>query len=441
MLAGLSPSRLAVRQHRTCVRRRGRRSASWSAPLVSLDAQTLAFAGRAGARCRAARRLHVVRHRLLRRARDRRRSEPDPYWSVQSLVPAPTPRRAGAGACPSCSSSWSSCSPCFCAARAFPAAARSSRSGMPAVPRPDRLFRPSVIAAVVGAVALDRLPLRLPAGADQLAARRRHLSLARRHRRLRRPDLRHATRARRRRGLHHVAPHDGAGGIWSTFPIPLLIGAAVATVVGLLVAVSALRVRGVSLAVVTLAATVAIEQFGFANARWGGGVDGIPGRPSASRWPQSRARRVLPRPGRGAAEPDLRLPRARGDDPPRLLVANVRRSSLGQRMLAVRSNERAAAAAGINVRNTKLAGFGIAAFIAGMAGALYAYNFGSVSSSRFGAVASPRPDRVRVLRRDHYGLGCRDRRVGRDRRRCSRTRSTGPSACPGRGRCWSAASR
>ena len=42
-----------------------------------------------------------------------------------------------------------------------------------------------------------------------------------------------------------------------------------------------------------------------------------------------------------------------------LLVANLRRSSLGQRMLAVRSNERAAAAAGINVRNVKLAAFGI----------------------------------------------------------------------------------
>ena len=71
-----------------------------------------------------------------------------------------------------------------------------------------------------------------------------------------------------------------------------------------------------------------------------------------------------------------------------LLVANVRRTSLGQRMLAVRSNERAAAAAGINVRNTKLAGFGIAAFIAGMAGSLYAYNFGSVSAGRFGALTA-----------------------------------------------------
>ena len=84
-------------------------------------------------------------------------------------------------------------------------------------------------------------------------------------------------------------------------------------------------------------------------------------------------------------------------------------------MLAVRSNERAAAAAGINVRNTKLAGFGIAAFVAGMAGALYAYNFGSVSSSRFGAADGARPDRVRLLRRHHDGLR-RDHR----RRRCDR---------------------
>ena len=36
-----------------------------------------------------------------------------------------------------------------------------------------------------------------------------------------------------------------------------------------------------------------------------------------------------------------------------LIVANLRRSQLGQRMLAVRSNERAAAAAGINVAYVK----------------------------------------------------------------------------------------
>ena len=66
-----------------------------------------------------------------------------------------------------------------------------------------------------------------------------------------------------------------------------------------------------------------------------------------------------------------------------LLVVSVRRGTLGRRMLAVRSNERAAAGAAINVRNVKLAAFGISALIAGVAGTLYAYNFGSVSADRF----------------------------------------------------------
>jgi branched-chain amino acid transport system permease protein len=67
-----------------------------------------------------------------------------------------------------------------------------------------------------------------------------------------------------------------------------------------------------------------------------------------------------------------------------LLVANLRRSGLGQRMLAVRSNERAAAAAGINVRNTKFAAYTMSSFIAGIGGTLYGYSLGSVSAERFG---------------------------------------------------------
>jgi ABC-type branched-subunit amino acid transport system ATPase component len=57
-------------------------------------------------------------------------------------------------------------------------------------------------------------------------------------------------------------------------------------------------------------------------------------------------------------------------------------------MLAVRSNERAAAAAAINPRTVKLYAFGIAAGIAGVGGVLYAYNFGSVSADRFDAVTA-----------------------------------------------------
>jgi ABC-type branched-subunit amino acid transport system ATPase component len=51
----------------------------------------------------------------------------------------------------------------------------------------------------------------------------------------------------------------------------------------------------------------------------------------------------------------------------------------------VRSNERASEAAAINARSVKLIAFGVSALIAGVAGSLYAYNFGSVSPGRFDA--------------------------------------------------------
>ena len=110
-------------------------------------------------------------------------------------------------------------------------------------------------------------------------------------------------------------------------------------------------------------------------------------------------------------------------------------------MLAVRSNERAAAAAGINVRNTKLAGFGIAAFIAGMAGALYAYNFGSVSYSRFGAVAALGLIAFAYFGGHHDGLRRGDRGRRRDRGSLPARVRHGGSACTGTGRCSSADSR
>jgi branched-chain amino acid transport system permease protein len=172
------------------------------------------------------------------------------------------------------------------------------------------------------------------------------------------------------------------------FPLGPLIGVAVATVLGLVVAVSALRVRGVSLAVVTLAAAVAIEQFGFVNSTWGGGSAASP----------------VPSPHVFGFNLGVDASfRGIDDSVPSpifgfftlawlillcLLVANVRRSSFGRRMLAVRSNERAAAAAGINVTYVKLTAFGLAALVAGVAGVLYSYSFGSVSAQRFGALTA-----------------------------------------------------
>ena len=53
-----------------------------------------------------------------------------------------------------------------------------------------------------------------------------------------------------------------------------------------------------------------------------------------------------------------------------VLVANLRRSPSGRRMIAVRGNERAAAGLGVNVVTTKLWAFAIAAAITGLEGAL-----------------------------------------------------------------------
>ena len=63
----------------------------------------------------------------------------------------------------------------------------------------------------------------------------------------------------------------------------------------------------------------------------------------------------------------------------------LRTSRLGSAMLAVRADERSAAAAGINVVRIKLIGFAISAFIAGIGGSLLAYQLSNVTFQDFDA--------------------------------------------------------
>jgi len=168
-----------------------------------------------------------------------------------------------------------------------------------------------------------------------------------------------------------------------TFPVAALAGVAVAVIIGIITAVSAVRVRGVSLAVVTLAGVVMIENFGFTNPVWGGGETGSP-------VPELKWFGVDLGSNAGFRGIDGNIP-----SPVFgfvclfcvillcVWVGFIRRGKLGQQMLAVRSNERAASAAAINPRRVKLYAFSIAAFIAGVAGVLYAYDFGSVSQDRY----------------------------------------------------------
>jgi ABC-type branched-subunit amino acid transport system permease subunit len=64
-------------------------------------------------------------------------------------------------------------------------------------------------------------------------------------------------------------------------------------------------------------------------------------------------------------------------------VANLRRNGTGMRWLAVRANERAAAAAGIDVGRAKLTAFATSSFLAGLAGVLMAESTATLSPTSF----------------------------------------------------------
>jgi branched-chain amino acid transport system permease protein len=168
------------------------------------------------------------------------------------------------------------------------------------------------------------------------------------------------------------------------FPISPLVGALFAVVVGVLVALPALRVRGVSLAIVTFAFAVAMEEFLFQNPGVNGGFAGATIKTPGPINPVKTATI-----GRGSGANVwfgmfcLGAVVVLG-----AMVVNLRRSATGRRFLAIRSNERAAAAAGVDVRRTKLTAFGLSAFIAGIAGALVGYRLGGVNQLYFGGTAS-----------------------------------------------------
>ncbi|MGZ6793618.1 MAG: branched-chain amino acid ABC transporter permease, partial [Mycobacteriales bacterium] len=167
------------------------------------------------------------------------------------------------------------------------------------------------------------------------------------------------------------------------FPLAPLLAATAAALVGLLVGTASRRVRGIDLAVLTLAAAVAVEELLFKNPALTGGLGG-------SRVPPPvvlgldlgiSSRTTFPRLAFGLLV--LAVLVACG-----LAVAALRTGGLGRRMLAVRVNERAAAAAGVDVVRTKLTAFVVAAFLAGLGGSLLGYAQERLSFSSFGVLAS-----------------------------------------------------
>jgi sulfate-transporting ATPase len=157
--------------------------------------------------------------------------------------------------------------------------------------------------------------------------------------------------------------------------LAFLVGVVFAIVVGALFAIPALRTRGVNLAVVTLGLGFAVQQVIFSNQYFTGDFGSVTtiGRIKVFGWDVS-----------SADHPDRYLVVCLGVFViAALMVANLRRSGWGRRLIAVRNNERAAASLGISVFGAKLYAFSVAAAIAAFAGILLAFKDSTVVYGRY----------------------------------------------------------
>lgn len=167
------------------------------------------------------------------------------------------------------------------------------------------------------------------------------------------------------------------------FPWSPLLAVLITVAVGILSGLPAVRVRGMTLAVATIATAVLIEDLVFAS-------------------PSLTGLGALPRPrlfgidlgfsaaGRENFRAAFGIAAVVVLAAAMLAVANLRRSPTGLRWLAVRNNERAAAAAGIDVAATKLSAFAVSSLLAAFGGVLIAYESPALSPQQFmvvGAIA------------------------------------------------------
>lgn len=161
------------------------------------------------------------------------------------------------------------------------------------------------------------------------------------------------------------------------FPIAPLMAAGFSALIGVMVSLPALRLRGLTLGIVTLAFAYTIEGLWFRNGQL---VDA-----AGATVEQPRMFGIDLSVGTGLDFPRIEFGLvclvvfvAAG-----IGVGWLRRSALGSAMLAVRANERSAAGLGANVTRVKVTSFAISAFIAGLGGALVAYRFGTVTFASF----------------------------------------------------------
>ena len=147
----------------------------------------------------------------------------------------------------------------------------------------------------------------------------------------------------------------------TALPVSLLAGGLMAAVAGLLIGIPALRLKGDYLAIITLGFGEIIRVV-IQNMEITGGAAGISRIPRINNFTITYIIMVL------------------------IIMAmfTLARSRHGRAIISIRENAIAAESTGISVTYYKIFAFTLAAFFAGIAGGLYAHQYGRISASVFG---------------------------------------------------------
>lgn len=163
--------------------------------------------------------------------------------------------------------------------------------------------------------------------------------------------------------------------------VNMIIGGVVAAVIGTLIGLPALRLRGLYLALVTLmgagAFFVVINAIGFPEG--GGGFTGREGNTTL---------RNAPRPAFAESDPAFFRLTLVIVGLGFLLAWLLLRTKSGRAWAVIRRSEAVAYSAGVNVTFYKTLAFTLAGFLAGVAGGLFSANVGRPGTGDFGAAAS-----------------------------------------------------
>jgi branched-chain amino acid transport system permease protein len=148
------------------------------------------------------------------------------------------------------------------------------------------------------------------------------------------------------------------------FPLAILAGGIAAAIAGLIIGIPTLRLKGDYLAIATLGFGE-IVRIVFLNIDYVGGASGMTVT-HLTTWPWIIGCVIFTI----------------------VVIVNFTNSTHGRACIAIRENEIAADAMGINTTYYKVTAFVIGSFFAGVAGALYAHNFYIIQPTNFGFLKS-----------------------------------------------------